>query len=70
MSDKVEKKWTILFDENCAPKEPGKYRIIDAEGTEMIDYFFGEPRITGHGIGYWANCTNQILAWSKLETEQ
>lgn len=67
---KVENKWHWScdpYDESTSPTEAGYYRIIDEDGTEMTDYFFGEPRITGRGIGYWATCEKTILAWSRLE---
>lgn len=67
---KVENKWhwnCDPYDESTSPTEAGYYRIIDEDGTEMTDYFFGEPRITGRGIGYWATCEKTILAWTRLE---
>ena len=67
---KVENKWhwnCDPYDDSTSPTEAGYYRIIDENGTEMTDYFFGEPRMTGHGIGYWATCEKTILAWSRLE---
>lgn len=67
---KVENKWhwnCDPYDESTSPTEAGYYRIIDEDGTEMTDYFFGEPRMTRIGIGYWATCEKTILAWSRLE---
>lgn len=67
---KVENKWHWScdpYDESTSPTEAGYYRIIDEDGTEMTDYFFGEPRMTRIGIGYWATCEKTILAWSRLE---
>ncbi len=67
---KMENKWhwnCDPYDDSTSPTEAGYYRIIDEDGTEMTDYFFGEPRITGRGIGYWATCEKTILAWSRLE---
>lgn len=67
---KVENKWhwnCDPYDDSTSPTEAGYYRIIDEDGTEMTDYFFGEPRITGRGIGYWATCEKTILAWTRLE---
>ena len=67
---KMENKWhwnCDPYDESTSPTEAGYYRIIDEDGTEMTDYFFGEPRMTRIGIGYWATCEKTILAWSRLE---
>ena len=67
---KVENKWhwnCDPYDESTSPTEAGYYRIIDEDGTEMTDYFFGEPRMTRIGIGYWATCEKTILAWTRLE---
>ena len=69
-SSTVERKWHINFDpydESTSPKEKGYYRIIEEDGTEKTDYFFGEPRMTGHGIGYWATSEKTIIAWTRLE---
>ena len=71
-SSVVERKWHINFDpydESTSPKEKGYYRIIEEDGTEKTDYFFGEPRMTGHGIGYWATSEKTIIAWTRLEWE-
>lgn len=71
-SSTVERKWHINFDpydESTSPKEKGYYRIIEEDGTEKTDYFFGEPRMTGHGIGYWATSEKSIIAWVRLEWE-
>lgn len=71
-SAEPERKWHINFDpydESTSPKEKGYYRIIEEDGTEKTDYFFGEPRMTGHGIGYWATSEKTIIAWARLEWE-
>ena len=63
-------KWHINFDpydESTSPKEAGYYRIIEEDGNERTDYYFGEPRVTGHGIGYWADSEKTIVAWARLE---
>ena len=63
-------RWTWnfdVYDESDSPTEEGYYRIIDDEGYEMTDYFFGEPRMTPHGIGYWRDGTRPIIAWKKAE---
>lgn len=72
-SSVVERKWHINFDpydESTSPKEKGYYRIIEEDGTEKTDYFFGEPRMTGHGIGYWATSEKTIIAWTRLEWDE
>ena len=64
------KKWHWnfdVYDESDSPTEEGLYYIIDDEGNEMIDYFFGKPRITKAGIGYWEKCERPIIAWRKAE---
>ena len=66
------KKWNMtldIYDESTSPKKPGYYRIIDMYGNEMTDYFFGEPRITRNGIGYWRKCENPIIAWREVTDE-
>ena len=63
-------RWTWnfdVYDESDSPTEEGYYRIIDDEGYEMTDYFFGEPRMTPYGIGYWRDGTRPIIAWKKAE---
>ena len=72
-SSTVERKWHINFDpydESTSPKEKGYYCIIEEDGTEKTDYFFGEPRMTGHGIGYWATSEKTIIAWARLEWDE
>ena len=52
--DREKTKWNVildLYDESASPKEEGWYRIIDTEGNEMVDYFYGEPVTTRIGIG-------------------
>jgi hypothetical protein len=66
----VDNKWHFIrdpYDESDSPKEAGYYRIIDVNGMETVDYFFGEPRMTSRGIGYWATSKKTIVAWSKLD---
>ena len=63
-------RWTWnfdVYDESDSPTEEGYYRIIDDEGYEMTDYFFGEPRMTPRGIGYWRDGTRPIIAWKRAE---
>lgn len=65
-------KWNIsldLYDESKSPKEKGWYRIIDIYGNEMVDYFYGEPVMTGFGIGCWKNCRNPIFAWKEEKVD-
>ena len=57
------------YDESNSPKKEGNYRIIDSEGNEMTDHFFCEPRLTKHGIGYWAFCINPIVAWREVTND-
>ena len=62
-------KWTWnfdVYDESDSPTEEGYYRIIDDEGNETTDYFFNEPRMTHHGIGYWRDAERPIIAWRFL----
>ena len=66
-------KWHImsedLYDESDAPKEAGIYRVIDIDGREYTDEFFGTPRLTKDGIGYWALSEKPLRAWAKMDEE-
>ena len=55
-----------VYDDSDAPTKEGYYRIIDDEGNETTDYYFNEPRMTHHGIGYWKYGTRPIIAWKYL----
>ena len=64
--------WNMMldpYDESSSPKEKGYYRIIDIYGNEMTDIFFGEPKLTKHGIAYWATCEFPIVAWKEVTDE-
>lgn len=58
------KKWHWnfdVYDESDSPTEEGLYYIIDDEGNEMIDYFFGEPRITPiYALGIGRNVKDRL----------
>ena len=55
-----------VYDESDSPTKEGYYRTIDDEGNEITDYYFNEPRMTPHGIGYWKYGTRPIIAWKYL----
>ena len=59
-----------VYDESDSPTEEGYYRIIDDEGNEATDYYFNEPRMTHHGIGYWRDAGRPIIAWRFLGKDE
>ena len=69
--DTEENKWIIAdeYDEDTIPLEKGYYRVIDTEGNEFTDYYFGEPRMTVHGITYWRYGEFTVVAFRKIEKE-
>lgn len=65
----ADDRWTWnfdVYDESDAPTKEGYYRTIDDGGNETTDYYFNEPRMTHHGIGYWKYGARPIIAWKYL----
>lgn len=76
-ADVVEVKhgrWHFLsedpYDETGVPTEAGLYRVIDFEGKEYTDKYFGKPTLTKDGASYWRDSRQQIRAWARMDGEE
>ena len=63
-------KWHIIDDpysddSEDAPTERGYYRIIDIDGNEFTDFYYGEPTLIGQSIKYWRGGMLPIKAWRR-----